>query len=889
MTHEPMPRWSTRLLERFLEPSEHHVLGDLEEDFAAFTAGRPGAAASRMWLMREVASLVWAVLRERRAEGRRARRSEKGEPWEERMMGMRRDMAQALRGLLRAPGFTVAIGLTLAITIGATTTIFSVANAAFLKPLPFPDADRMVSVYSGERDRPEVKNAVAPLDWRDFSDFPVVVEATAAWSVGESVHMTDAEQTTRLEAPRSSLGLFDILGARPVVGRYFTPEEMVPDADDAVVLSHGLWERAFGADPSVINRTVELDGRVYRVVGVAPSAGMLPRDADLWRPLALGPEWYDDGRWGWQFLSVVARLRPTVDLPSATRALNDRLAEVNADRFNRLGQRRVLSALYEERSSESGAAILMLLGAVLAVLAMACANVITVTLVRSEARMRELALRRALGSGAGPLARMVGMETLLLALAGGVAGVVLARLGLQALGAAEVQALAALGLIQLDGTALLFASIITVGTTGLIGVGPVLTALRTDPQAVLKEGSTRSGGSRRSGTFRDGLVVLQVSLAFALLVTVGISAGAFQSLVSEDPGFEAEGVLTATLELPAERERIGDPILFYRGLLDRLESLPGVTSVGATNFMPLDGVGWSASFSLADADEADAEEVPPHGNMRAVTAGYFESAGIPLVEGRAFTEADAGDAALVAIVDETVARRYWPEGSPVGRQAVILALSRDPATIVGVVGDVPDQEIGDRSAGHVYFPLLQAPQRGLTVLLRTSGDPAALAAATRQAIRETDERMPVTRIATFEDRVADALSGRRLGLLVLMLFGATAVLLAAIGVYGVVAYTVSRRTSEIGTRMALGAAPRVVLGTVVGRSGRLWAAGTLLGIGLALLSVDFIGRFVAGVETGSVVPYVGAVVAMGCTTILSAGLPALRAIRVDPVEALRSE
>lgn len=529
-------------------------------------------------------------------------------------MGIGRDGANAFRGLLRAPGFTLAIGLTLAVAIGATTTIFSVANAAFLRPLPYPDADRMVSVYSGDRDNPETANAVSPLDWRDFAASSEVIEATGVWSLGESVHMTEADQTIRLIAPRASLGLFAILGAQPVVGRFFTPEEMIPEQDDAVVLSYGLWERAFGAAREVIDRSIELDGRSYRVVGVAPREGMFPRDPDVWRPLALGPEWYAADRWGWQFLSAVARLTPGSELASASRSLNARLAEVNPDRVNRLGQTRVVRSLYEERSGKSGAAILMLLAAVGSVLAMACANVITVTLVRSETRVREFSLRRALGSGPAPLARMVGMETLVLASIGGVGGYALAHVGLRAIAATDLDVLTALGPLGLYGTAMAFAMILTIVTASLIGVVPVLVALRANPQMILNETSTRGGTSRRTANFRDALVVLQVSLALTLLVTVGFSATAFRALVSRDPGFDPVGVLTATMEFPADRERVGDPAEFYRGLLERMNAIPGVTSAGATNFLPLEGVGWSSSFELVDPAEVEGQGEEPHAN-----------------------------------------------------------------------------------------------------------------------------------------------------------------------------------------------------------------------------------------------------------------------------------
>ena len=351
----------------------------------------------------------------------------------------------------------------------------------------------MVGVYTGFREDPEAALAVSPLDWRDFDAFEAVIERSGVWSVGESVHMSDGEQPLRLVAPRASADLFRVLGAEPVAGRFFTAHEEIPGRDDAVVLSHGLWVRAFGADPRVIERSVVLDGRSYRVVGIAPEGGMLPREADVWLPLALGPEWFLEDRWGWQFLRAVARLTPGTDVGAARRSLNARLAEATPDRVSRLGQTRVVRSLYDERSGDTGPAVLMLLAAVGLVLAMACANVMNVMLARSESRTREFALRRALGSGAVPLARLVLLETVLLAAIGAAGGLAIAYVGLKAVAAAELESLASLGPIGIDLSVLIFGLLLTVATVVLFGAAPMLGALRADPQVTLKETVTRDG------------------------------------------------------------------------------------------------------------------------------------------------------------------------------------------------------------------------------------------------------------------------------------------------------------------------------------------------------------------------------------------------------------
>jgi predicted permease len=886
--------WLRGLCARVLPPADQHALGDLDEEFRERVLRDRRRAAAELWYVREASPLLVAAAAGRVLFDRSTAVAihELGSGGGS-MRGTTRDFVHALRALRREPATTVVIGLTLALAVGATTAIFGVANAAFLRPLPYPDADRLVRIYTGSREDPAVAFAVSPLDWRDFDGFAEVVEESAVWTLGESVHLASAAEPVRLEAPRASAGLFPLLGAEPALGRFFTTDEETPGRDDAVVLSHGLWDRAFGRDPEVIGRTIELDDRTYRIVGVAPADGVLPRDADLWRSLALGPEWYEDARWGWQFLAAVARLTPGTGPAVATRALDARLRVVNPDRADRLGQTRVVRSMYAERSAESGSAILMLLAAVALVLAMACVNVMNVMRARSDARLREFALRRALGSGAGSLARLVLLETLVLASVGTVGGLGLAQLALLWVESTDVAPLAALGSLGVDARVLAFGAFLTVTTAGLFGAAPVVDALRADPHAVLTETSGRGGGSRGAARLRDGLVAFQVTLAVTLLVAVALTAGAFSRLIESDPGFDPTGVLTVTIELPREDAGSGTGAAVassetYRSLLERIGSVPGVVSAGATNFLPLEGVGWSSSFELIEPDPG-VTDPDPGGNMRAVSAGYFVTVGIPVLEGRPFDDGDALGAPPVAIVDETISRRYWPAGSPVGREAVIGGLSGRPATIVGVVGDVPDESLDRPGAGHVYFPVVQSPQRRTTLVLRTDGDPTGLVAPVRNAIHAVDPRIPLTDVSMLETRVGGSLSGLRVSVLILGAFGAAAALLAALGIYGVLAYSVARRRGEIGIRMALGAAPRLVFGGVVAHAMKLWLLGAAVGVAGSAGMARVLSRYVVGVEPGSVPAYAVALAVLGIVALLSAALPAGRAVGVDPAESLRVE
>lgn len=880
-------RIARALLRLLLRSDEEDAFGDLEEERWRRQRDRrdsgagPGAAGE-IWYLREVASLAVAVAMQRvtelgeRIQGRRGT-----------MGGLGRDLRHALRLLAREPGTTLAIVVTLAVAVGATTTVAAVADAAFLRRLPYPHAERLVRVYSGSREDPGATTSLSPLDLRDLRSYGSVVEAVGAWTRGESVHLATAGEPRRLNAPRASAALFRILGVEPALGRFFGPEEEVPGGADAVVLSHGLWVEAFGADSTLVGRSVTLDGASYRVVGVAPPEGALPRDADLWRALALGPEWYDPGRWGWQFLAVVARLRPGIEPATASELFTARLALAVPERVER-GQTRVVRTLYEERVGASGRGVLLLLAAVGLLLAMACANVMNVALARAERRVGDYGLRRALGCGPGPLIRLVAFETAALAVLGGLGGTALAWAGLRVLARADVGDLTYLDSLRMDPRVAAFTLALTVVTAAVFGLAPVRRALRTDPRAVLRAAGTGADASRAARRTRGALVVSQVAVAYTLLVAVGLSASAFLGLLERDPGFRADGVLTASIELPAGAYEGEAAVSFYRSLMDRVRAVPGVTRAGAVYVLPLDGLGWSASIELIDPDPA-VTDPDPGGNMRPVSPGYFETLEIPLLDGRTFTPDDDFRGSPVVVVDEVLADRYWPGGSPVGSRVQVGALSPQPATVVGVVGSVPDASLAGPDAGHVYFPLFQRPMRAMVLVARTSGDAAGLAPAMRAVVREVDPRIPVTGLSTLDSRVRDSLAAPEAGLLLLGIFGLVATLLAAVGIYGVLSHAISRRAPEIGTRMALGATRRSVLASVVGRAVRLWVAGALVGSVGALSAAGALDRLVPGVRTADPAPWALALLGLGGVAVIAAALPAIRATGVDPARVLRAE
>lgn len=884
----PMPSQAARrCVQRLLGPDDADALGDLDEEFVERVRPSRSRIRAELWYLREALSLTTAVVVDRVVgSGGSPEPSNASNQRGEGMMGMGiRAWQDAVRALVRAPGTSFVIAATLLITIGATTAVFTLAHAAYLRPFPYPDADRVYQLYSGvERDPNEVF-AVSPADLDDLDRFDGVVEATAGWGIGESVHLTASGDPERLEAPRVSAGFFDLLGARPEMGRFFVPEEFEPGRDDVVVLSHGLWIRAFGADDSVVGRTIELDGRATRVVGIAPEVGVVPSSADLWRPLALGPEWYSDARWGWQFLEAMIRLTPEAAASRPTEALNQRLREVVPARVEQTGQTRVIRPITEERARASGPAIVLLLVAALAVLALACVNIVTVTMARAEGRVREYGLRRALGSGSAPLTLAALFEALVLAFAGGVGGVVLASRALHWVEGLGLEALRGLGPFDVAWPVVAFAGGVTVLAALTMALAPVLLALRSDPKPILGASEMRSGGSVRGGRLRDGLVAVQIALATTLLVGVGISASGLRELARQDPGFTPAQTIAMTVELPrdiADGQRAA-PTLDQ--LMRQVEDIPGVEAASAANFLPLEGIGWSGSFDVLDPDPQIAD-LDPHANMRAVGPGYFEVMEIPLVDGRSFSRLDDDGSAPVVVVDEVLARRYWPGRSPVGEQVDVGGLSSDPARIVGVVADVPDQRLGSIGEGHVYFPLLQSPQRRVTVVARTTGEAAAFGSAMRASARQVEGRMPVLELVTMDRRIAESYAGFRFGVLLLLAFGGVAATLAGLGVYGVLAYSIRRREPELAMRMALGATPGGVIQSVLGHSMRLWFLGSVAGVALAWMGQDAF-RGIVETETGTGVWMLSAAAGIGVVTLLGTMWPVGRAVGVDPVNALR--
>ena len=905
-------RWLMRALVLVASPAidRDMVVGDLDEEWEERIRPSLGRVAAELWYARESLSLVFGLLRDRlrarwerepqprgsaRPEGlrpasMRARHRLNGAPVHERgwRNGWATDFRHTVQGLARQPGFTITALLTLGLGVGATVVMFTLVHAAYLLPLPYPDADRLVKVFTGYENSLEGRNPISPLTWQDAENRRDLVDATEVWE-RRSYHLRDDSGTVRrVEGARVSAGLFGLMGATPAVGRLFLQAEATPGADGAVILSHVMWTQSFGGDSAVLGTTLVLDGGGYEVVGVLEPGFELIRGAELWIPLALGSEWYEPGRRGWEFLETVARLDEGVTPAIAAAGLTDQLVQEAPDRVANVGQRVNVIPLREHLVGDTGAVLLVLLAAVTLVLLIGCANVMNLLLARAESRRHEFALRRALGSGARRLGRLVVLETFLLTAAAGALGVVGAVAVTRAIAASPPANVAALGELAVGWPVVLFAVAVSAGTALLFGMAPVASALTSAPSEVLRESTGRAGGSAYGARIRSGLVVMEVALAVVLVFGVGVTAESFRRLTTMVTGFEADGKLAVKLETPVEGYGGVERGEVYRRIFDRVRALPSVSQAALTYALPLTGVVWSASFDLVEPDPSVADAALG-GNMRPVSPGYFRTMGIPLLSGRVLNATDEPGAPPVVVVDEAVARRAWPGRSPLGERIELEVFLGDmqEATVVGVVGNVRDRDLATPGAGHVYFSAWQSPQREMILVAASTGDLLSLAPQIGAVVAEVDARIPVYDVRPLSSLVDATLASPRLGLLLMSTFGAVALLLAAVGVYGVVSYTVVLRTREISTRIALGATPGKVLAMVLRRVTLLWLAGGVAGSIVALAAASIAEGLLFEMDRGNPMILVAAVLGLGLVAVASTTAPARRAARLDGIEVLR--
>jgi putative ABC transport system permease protein len=808
---------------------------------------------------------------------------------------MRSDLWYALRSLFKTPRFSLSAIVVLALGIGATTAMFSIVYYVLLRPLPYPEPDRLVFVQETSL-RHGGMNPTAPAtyaDWRDQQDVFDSIAAAEAWGAT----LTGTARPEEVAGLHVSTSLLSVLRVAPMLGRGFVPEDETTEAGHVVLLSYRLWQRRFGGDRSVVGQPVTLSGASYRVIGVMPPEFQFPpfwqMKAELWAPLTVPVQRAQD-RAG-RSLRVFARLKRGVSLERAGAAMSaiaGRIERAYPATNTDTGAR--VMPLSEVVAGPSRQTLVVLLGAVAFLLLIACTNVANLLLGRASGRRKEIGIRLALGAGRGRLIRQLLFESLAISVAGGLLGVLVAGWTLSAVQASIAEAsrftLPRIQEAGLGGAVLLFGFAVSTLTGMLFGILPALQASRVDLQATLKEGGR--GNSQPGRTpLRSMLVTAEIAVSLMLLAGAGLMIRSFTRLGAVDSGFDPSNVLTMRLVLSGsphaapERRNV-----FYQQALDRVAATPGVESVSGINHLPLAGDLWTFGF-IVEGRPAPPPSQGPSAAFRVVFPGYFHTMRIPLLSGRDFTARDDANAPRVVIINQTMARHYWPGQDAIGKR-IRLGSNGPWFMVTGIARDVEQANWGATRGDEFYFSSWQNPddiQKYITLVVRTAGDPAALAGAVESAVSSLDRDLPLSDVLTMRQVVDRALWQPRFSTTLLAAFAGLALVLAAIGIYGVMSYDVGRRTQEIGIRMALGARPADVLRSVLAQGARLTAIGTALGIAGALVLTRYLRTLLYEVTPSDPAALAGAAGVLGLVALFAVWAPARRATRVHPIEALRNE
>jgi putative ABC transport system permease protein len=834
------------------------------------------------------------------------------------------DIRYGLRQLRRNPGFTAVVVLTLGLGIGANSAIFSVVNAVVLRPLPYSHSDRLVWIAESI---PALKSEVVTggdyVDWQDqnhtldrIAAYDTVYRGSLSEGAGSAgsadFNLTGRGTPARVHSAFVSASFFDTLGVEPQLGRAFTENEDQPNGPHVVVLMHPFWQQYFGSDPQVLGQTVNLDTAPYTVIGVMPASFRFPgeTEAQILLPLALNQANERLRTQGQRQVRIIGRLKPGISLAAARADLDEirkqaqpsggpMPAEGGGGRHRAMptpgpggpppASELKVVPLAEHLAGNLRPAMLTLLGAVGLVLLIACANVANLLLTRASARTREVAVRAALGAGRWRLIRQLLAESVTLALAGGVAGLLFAAWGVNVIArlipAGAGGGILAMAAPKVDGNVLLFALAVSVFAGILFGLAPAVTVTRSDLAEGLKEGAQVASPGRR-GWLRGALAVAELSLALVLLIGAGLLIKSFYRLLQVDPGFASERVLTMDLSLtdaryPARQQKSE----FFSQVLRRVESLPGVRSAALTDSLPLSPyqgfLMMSPNHLLPRA--ALSSSTTAMMRMLTVSPGYFYTLGIPVFEGRTFTDHDDEHARKVAVVNEALARHLWPTEDPIGKQ-----LSHN-LTVVGVVGNTRHEGLSQETESEFYVPYLQSPGNSMQLAVRTAAEPDSMVSAVRAQVRDVDPNQPLYHVATLQQVLSESLAPRRFNVLLLGIFAGIALALATVGIYGVMAFSVTQRTHEIGIRMALGAQKSDVLKVVVGQGFKLVVTGVAIGIAGALALTRFLSSLLYGVKPTDPITFAAVSLILIAVALLACYIPARRATKVDPMVALRYE
>ncbi len=808
------------------------------------------------------------------------------------------DLKFALRSLRKTPGFALIAVATLALCIGANSAIFSVVHAILLKPYPWPESERLVYVYNTY---PLMGLQNAGVSIPDYLDRRAGVAgfADSAMFTTRSYNLASDTEPERIIGLCATPSLFTTLQTGAARGRVFTDADAQPGADHVIVLSHPLWKNRFGANPAIVGTTIRLNTESYTVIGVMPEGFYFPGPlVQAWLPFAFSAAQKSDQERGNEYSSAIARLKPGATLAAVQRDL-DVIQARNAGRlpdeapfWKNSGFGGRTNGFLEQNVANIRGMLWLVQASVAAALLIGCANVASLLLARAVARERELAIRAALGAGRGRLMRLLLTESLLLFLAGGGLGLLVAWWSIDTLGALGLSTLPRAYGVQLDPSVFGF-TLFCALLTGLgFGALPAWSAARSDAAAALKEAGARGSAGRRTTFLRAALVAGEIALAVMLLSTAGLLARSFAKLLQENPGFNPGGVITARLALPAAKyDQPGKRTAFADAALGRLRALPGVRAAGLTDVLPFMGNNSSGNYKSPDITvPAGAPE--PHAQVRAVDPGYFKTMGITLLRGRLLADTDTAATQKVVVVDKVLVDRYWPGQDPLGKRISRGGDDKNPLIwiIVGVVAPIKFQSLEeDVKKETIYFPFAQNPDTNLTLVVKTDGDPTLLAASVREAVRAADPELPVFDIKPMQQRMNEVAQTRRAPMVLLSLFSGVALLLAVLGVYGVLAFSVAQRTTEFGVRLALGATAGDIASLVLRQGAKLILLGIAAGLAAYLALSSIVGKLLYGVAATDPATLALAPVVLALAALLACWLPARKATRVNPIEALRME
>ena len=804
---------------------------------------------------------------------------------------LRQDLRYAFRRLLKSPGFTIIAVVTLALGIGANSAIFSVINGVLLRPLPYPEPGRLVGLFhlfDGDRDTMSGPN------FFDVKALSRTLSDAAAISRSRVI-LTGRGEPVRLDGAEVSGSLFSVLGVPALLGRTLRPDDNQPGANrHVVVLSYGLWQQRFGSDPNMIGGKIMLDGVATEVVGVMPKGFTYPAGRALWTPLEYNENFTSKQRSAW-YLTAIGRARPGVSLDqvsSEVALIGKQLAAKYPD--SNQGLDFAAARLLEAMVGDVREAMLILLGAVGFVLLIACVNVANLLLARAATRESEMAVRTALGAGRGRLVRQLLTESVLLSFFGAGLGLLLAVWGVDMLIGLQPQGVPRLDNVRIDAAVAAFTLVLASGTGVLFGLVPALQTTRGSIAGGLKEAGRSALTSRSGSRVRSALVVSEIALAVMLLAGAGLLIRSFTRLASVDPGFRAEPALTFEVTLPDARyEKEPQQVAYFDQLMPKLRAIPGVQSAGAVVSLPLSGSSIVLNFEIAGRPPLPPSQQPAM-QVRVATPDYFQTVGIPLKRGREFTEQDREGAPPVVLITESAAKQYFPNEEPLGKK-ITLGWGRGPGTpraggaVVGVIGDVKDAGLHEADPPQIYLPYRQWPLQSMAVVLKTSIRPERVADAARREVYSVDANIPVGNVRTLQQVVERSISQPRFYMTLLTIFASLALVLAAIGTFGVLSYAVAQRSREIGIRMALGAQERTVIGLIVRHAMILAAGGVTVGVTAAWFLSKLLATFLFATDPRDPGTFAAVSLTLGLVAMLASYLPARRATKIDPVVALRSE